>query len=392
MYGVGVKKQMKMRIRIPCLICIIAIYVMLLSGCSFGGIKAQKESAQESGDFPHYKIGVLLSNLEDNLAKNIMGDLDYISNNFDCEFVYAEAPTPDVYLSNIESLCEIGVNGIITCNTGKMTDKMLNVCEKHGVYLVVSHNDVSNDAGYDNFSLYNKYYCGCVYENDYRMGYDIAANMIARGAKTFCLNSLPLGVSTQIDGRFRGGNDAIVRGGGVVLGEAHSFSLGESAENLLFQFPDVDAVFTTGSGIDSAARTAASMGQKGDILINSFESRGDALKALQDNAVQYVVEGQNVDTVISFILLYNVMRGTPLKPEDGSPVAIKMNYAVITSSDQYKDYEKYVLGDIPAYTVEELKQFIAFFNKEATYEAVKEAAESFSQNEVRRRHKYLIDP
>jgi ABC-type sugar transport system substrate-binding protein len=382
---------MRTRGRIICLIGIYAIFTMIFYGCAYGGTRDKKESAKTSNDFPHYKVGVMLPDMEDNLTKRIMSDLSYISNNFNCEFVYVAAPTPDVYLSKIESLCEIGVDGIITCNTGKMTDKMLNVCEKHGVYLVVSHNDVSNDAGYDNFSLYNKYYCGCVYENDYRMGYDIAANMIARGAKTFCLNSLPLGVSTQIDGRFRGGNDAIVRGGGV-LGEAHSFSQDESAKNLLNQFPDVDAIYTTGSGIDKVAQAVKSIGREGDILINSFECSGDALRALQDNDVQYVVEGQYVDTMFSFILLYNVLRGTPLKPEDGSPVAIMINYVVITSADQYKDYERYVAGGIPAYTKEELKQFICFFNKAASYEALKEAAESFSLNEVKRRHKNLIDP
>jgi ABC-type sugar transport system substrate-binding protein len=399
----GGKDMKKRRLAISVLSLIMAM-IMLLCGCGGGGAGSSQVGgqgnvqenvkpdaagqAQETG-LPRYKIGVVLYTLSNQWAKNIMRALDYLGEEFNCEMFYVEASSPDVYISTFENLCASGVNGILTLHTGTMTQQLMSICEKNKVYLSISTNDVSVDQGFEEFSK-SEYFCGYIYENDYEIGYDIAKDMLAKGAKTFALHSLPMGIAAQMDDRFNGAYDAIIEGGGKVLGEGRSFAKGEAAQNLLSQFPDVDAIFSTVAAVESVLQPVAVAGRTGDLLLNTFDATDGTLEALQDNAIQYAVEGFNVDSMFAFVLLYNSLRGTPLKPADGSAPAMKMNYVVAKSAQEYEDVTKYLFGDIPAYTSDELKQYMKVFNPDATFEAAKAELESFTLESAKNRHKDIV--
>ena len=194
---------------------------------------------------------------------------------------------------------------------------------------------------------------------------------IAKGATKIALFGLPPGISAAFDSRFAGAQEAIAEAGLQVLTEARSFVMPEAAQNLLTQYPDVDAIFSAVNASNYLVQPLISGGYGGKIMLSLFDDDGDVVGAFNQGVVTHVVEGVNAQAQIAFVLLYNALTENMMTKSDGSKPDILMPYLLLTSADEYNAFLQRSEGGI--YSWDELKGFIKLVNSNASLDELTSA-------------------
>lgn len=338
-------------------------------------------------DLPAYKVGVILYDLSCQWALNIMGCLEYLGKPLNVTFEYAIGGTdPEATVTAVQNFSASGCSGVLTLHPGAVMNTLVEICEENNMF-IVSSNDPANASGdYPAFST-SPFFAGEVWEDDYYVAYDIATDMINKGAETFALAGFPAGLAAQMDRRLEGARAAIADGGATIVTEGLSFNKAEAAQNIIAQYPDIDAYFSSVETLSTVYQPIVNEGLVGQILVNTFDPGDGLLEAMQDNVIQYAVDGTHADSMIAFILLYNAMSGNPMKQADGSAASIQMNYVVSHGAEEYEQTLKYV-NDVnnPPYYIEELAPYITAISADASFEELAAFAGNFSLEDVIARH------
>lgn len=338
------------------------------------------------GDLPAYKVGVILYDLSNLWAQNIRNALEYLAADLNVTLDYGIGGSdPEAAITTAQNFGAAGFDGIITLHPGAIMARTLEVCEEYEMFLVSSNDPSSASEDYAEFSQ-SPWFAGEVWEDDYKVAYEIASDMIAQGAETFALTGLPEGLAKQMDLRLQGARDAIADGGATIVTEGLNFNKAEAAQNIVAQYPDVDAIFSSVESVSTVYQPVVNAGLGGQILLNCYDPAEGLAEAMEEGVINYAVEGTLADSMIAFVLLYNAMSGNPMTQADGSKPSIEMNYIVAKSYEDYQDITTYITGDKPPYTVEELSQYITAINPDASYDALDTFAGNFSLEDVKARH------
>lgn len=363
------------------------IALLLAIAVTFSFTACGNSDSGDSGDLPKYKVGVIMYDLSNEWSQNIKDSIESLGEELNVEFEYAfGGPDPEATKTAVQNFGASGCNGVLNLHPGTIMSTLVETCEEYGMYIVTSNDPSSGDANYAEFSK-SEYFAGEVWEDDYQTAYEIVEDMIVNGgAKTFALHGFPEGLATQMDKRLEGARDAIEANGATIVTEGLSFDKAGAAENIISQFPDVDAIFSSVETVSTVYQPLVNAGLAGEILLNCYDPADGALEAFQDGTIQYAVEGTCVDSMIALVLLYNAMSGNRMVDADGNAASIKMNYIVIKTAEEYENVQTYVTGDSPAYTYDELKGYITAVSPDASYDDLKTLAESFSLEDVMTRH------
>lgn len=338
-------------------------------------------------DLPPYKVGVVLYDLSCQWALNIMGCLEYLGDQLNVTFEYAVGGTdPEMTVTAVQNFGAAGCDGVLTLHPGAVMTTLVEICEQNEMFIVSSNDPANASADYPTFSK-SPYFVGEVWEDDYLVAYDIVKDMIDKGAKTFALAGFPAGLAAQMDRRLEGARAAIADGGGTIVTEGLSFNKAEAAQNIIAQYPDIDAYFSSVETLSTVYQPIVNEGLVGDILVNTFDPAEGLLEAMEDNVIHYAVDGAHADSMIAFILLYNAMSGHPMKQADGSAPSIQMSYVVSHGADEYAQTMKYINNmDNTPYHFDELAPYIAAISPDASYDALASFAGQFSLEDVIARH------
>ena len=177
--------------------------------------------------------------------------------------------------------------------TGGVSARLLQICEENGVYFVAANNNLLNEEGYETFRK-NPYYVGSVYADDKQISYDIVKDMIAKGASKIALFGLPPGISAAFDSRFAGAYEALAEANIQVLTEARSFVMPEAAQNLLTQYPDVEAIFSAVNASNYLFQPLMAGGYGGKVMLNLFDDDGDVATGFSQGIVSHAVEASTL--------------------------------------------------------------------------------------------------
>jgi ABC-type sugar transport system substrate-binding protein len=264
---------------------------------------------------------------------------------------------------------------------------LVEICEEYGMFIVTSNDPAHGDENYETFSQ-SEYFVGEIWESDYQTAYDIVEDMIQnQGAETFALHGFPEGLSTQMDQRLAGARAAIADNGATILTEGLNFDKAGAAENIVSQFPDVDAIFSSVETISTVYQPLVNAGLSGENLLNCYDPADGALEAFEDGTLSYVVEGTTLaDCMIATILLYNAMSGNKMVDAEGKAPSIEMNYIVADSLEEFENIQKYVTGDDMPFYFDELSKYVTVLDETASLDKLSAFAGAFSLEDVMERH------
>ncbi|HHT17741.1 MAG TPA: substrate-binding domain-containing protein [Papillibacter sp.] len=334
------------------------------------------EPQGEEVELPGFHIGLMVYTNSGAWFDRIKAGVDALANATGCTITLADGSTPDEAIAAVENLCAAGVDGIVDLATGGVSARLLQICEENGVYFVAANNNLLNEEGYETFRK-NPYYVGSVYADDKQISYDIVKDMIAKGASKIALFGLPPGISAAFDSRFAGAYEALAEANIQVLTEARSFVMPEAAQNLLTQYPDVEAIFSAVNASNYLFQPLMAGGYGGKVMLNLFDDDGDVATGFSQGIVSHAVEGVNAQAQFAFIMLYNALTEHKMTMSDGSAPDILMPYLLLTSADEYNAFLERAEGGI--YSWDELKEFVALVNPNASLDDMIALAQSFSK-------------
>lgn len=352
-----------MKKRILSLFLCGAMSLSLLVGCGNAG----SGSAAADGKI---KIGVSIWSSTDVLGSQCKTIIDEAAEALgDVEVQYVDqGHVSEKVTASVEQLCAAGCQGVIICNSSdtEMTSA-IKTCNDNKVYLSQFFRIISKD---DNPDIYqaatdSPYYIGAVHENEPENGEKLMNILLEKGDRDIGLIGWEQGDATWL-GRWEGYQKAVEDWNKehpddkATLSEpqyAGTSSEGGSraAEALMSADPKLDALIPAGGGGDPLQGAIAAVeraGKTDSIDIVSTDFLPDLGERLENGSMAGESGGHYCDPFFSFMMVYNAIKGNYTDIE-GNFVDMDFPYLYVSSAEDYKDYEKYFVDQLP-YTDDEL--------------------------------------
>ncbi len=390
--------------RVIALLLALVMIIASLSACKSDGgekggdkkddggyeVKTDGESKYPAAsELDKYSVGVLLWGYTDQLGGSVKKNLEYLGKEFNVEFTFVDALTMDEYISGTENLIQRKVNGILSLI---VLPSMIEKCEAAGVYIQSILNE-STDPDTLKLIADSKYVTGMITENDYECGVAMVDDLYARGCRNIVWIAPESGMAANHDNRVRGIEDAIKKYDDLnVLANYRGSEQAPALQSFAATYPEMDGIIVTGGaagGTETIYQVMQSEGLNGQAILATIDIGAGTGDKLASGELGWIAGGQFPTTGIGFALLYNAMVGTPIN--DTPEKTIYRPFMVLQSKEDYDNYMKYVEGDVPPYTGEEIKALIKKFNPDASLDLLQEYGAKYGIDDVVSRHKNLFD-
>ena len=317
------------------------------------------------------KIGVSIWSSTDVLGSQCKLILDEAAEALGVQVMYVDqGHVSEKVTASVEQLCAAGCQGIIICNSSDTEmASAIKTCNDNQVYLAQFFRIISQENSSDIYqaALDSEYYVGAVHENEPENGEKLVQILLERGDRNIGLIRWEQGDATWL-GRWEGYKAGVEKWNAAhpddqaVLSEpqyAGTSSEGGSkaAEALMSANPDLDALIPAGGGGDPLQGAIAAVeraGKTDQIDIVSTDFLPDLGERLANGSMAGESGGHYCDPLFAFMAVYNAIKGN-YKDFGGKFEDIKFPYLYVASPEDYKDYEKYFVDQLP-YTPEELVQ------------------------------------
>ena len=317
------------------------------------------------------KIGVSIWSSTDVLGSQCKLILDEAAEALGVQVMYVDqGHVSEKVTASVEQLCAAGCQGIIICNSSDTEmASTIKTCNDNQVYLAQFFRIISQENSADIYkaAVDSEYYVGAVHENEPENGEKLVQILLERGDRNIGLIGWEQGDATWL-GRWEGYKAGVEKWNAehpddqAVLSEpqyAGTSSEGGSkaAEALMSANPDLDALIPAGGGGDPLQGAIAAVeraGKTDQIDIVSTDFLPDLGERLANGSMAGESGGHYCDPLFAFMAVYNAIKGN-YKDFGGKFEDIKFPYLYVASPEDYKDYEKYFVDQLP-YTPEELVQ------------------------------------
>lgn len=270
--------------------------------------------------------------------------------------------------ASVEQLAAAGCQGIIICNSSdtEMTSA-IKTCNDNKVYLSQFFRVISKENSADIYKAAedSPYYIGAVHEDEPKNGEELVNILLEKGDRNIGLIGWEQGDATWL-GRWEGYKAGVDKWNEehpddkAKLSEpqyAGTTSEGGSkaAEALMAADPTLDALIPAGGGGDPLQGAIAAVERAGktqDIDIVSTDFLPDLGERLANGSMAGESGGHYCDPLISFMMVYNAIKGN-YKDFSGKFEDVPFPYLYVSSADDYTNYEKYFVDQLP-YTDDEL--------------------------------------
>ena len=322
--------------------------------------------AAANGDI---KIGVSIWSSTDVLGSQCKMILDEAAAALGVQVQYVDqGHVSEKVTASVEQLCAAGCQGIIICNSSDTEmASAIKTCNDNGVYLAQFFRIISEQNSPDIYqaAVDSEYYVAAVHENEPENGEKLVQILLDKGDRNIGLIGWEQGDATWL-GRWEGYQAGVEKWNAAhpddqaVLSEpqyAGTSSEGGSkaAEALMSANPDLDALIPAGGGGDPLQGAIAAVeraGKTNDIDIVSTDFLPDLGDRLANGSMAGESGGHYCDPLFAFMAVYNAIKGN-YSDFGGKFEDIKFPYLYVASPDDYKDYEKYFVDQLP-YTQDEL--------------------------------------
>ena len=330
---------------------------------------ATEEAAPATTDDSNIKIGVSIWSSTDVLGSQCKMILDEAAAALGVQVQYVDqGHVSEKVTASVEQLCAAGCQGIIICNSSDTEmASAIKTCNDNGVYLAQFFRIISQENSADIYqaAVDSEYYVCAVHENEPENGEKLVQILLDKGDRNIGLIGWEQGDATWL-GRWEGYKAGVEKWNAAhpddqaVLSEpqyAGTSSEGGSkaAEALMSANPDLDALIPAGGGGDPLQGAIAAVERAGktqDIDIVSTDFLPDLGERLANGSMAGESGGHYCDPLFAFMAVYNAIKGN-YKDFGGKFEDVKFPYLYVASADDYKDYEKYFVDQLP-YTSDEL--------------------------------------
>jgi ABC-type sugar transport system substrate-binding protein len=367
-------KSMKMK-RLAKSVLGVGLAASMLVGCgsAAGGSSSSKKSASGSTptvtDNSKIKIGVSIWSSTDVLGSQCKKIIDEAAKALGVKVQYIDqGHVSEKVTASVEQLCAAGCQGIIICNSSdtEMTSA-IKTCNDNKVYLSQFFRIISKDNNPDIYKAAkdSAYYVGAVHENEVENGQKLVKILLDKGDRDIGLIGWEQGDATWL-GRYEGYKKGVEEwnkanpNDKATLSEpqyAGTTSEGGSkaAEALMAADPKLDALIPAGGGGDPLQGAIAAVERAGktqDIDIVSTDFLPDLGERLANGSMAGESGGHYCDPLFSFLMVYNAIKGN-YKDFAGKFNEINFPYLYVSSADDYANYDKYFVQQLP-YTDDEI--------------------------------------
>ena len=315
------------------------------------------------------KIGVSIWSSTDVLGSQCKKILDAAADALGVEVQYVDqGHVSEKVTASVEQLVAAGCQGIIICNSSdtEMTSA-IKTCDDNKVYLSQFFRIISEENSADIYQAAkdSAYYIGAVHEDEPANGEALVNILLNNGDRNIGLIGWEQGDATWL-GRWEGYKAGVEKWNAdhpddqAALSEpqyAGTTSEGGSkaAEALMAADPSLDALIPAGGGGDPLQGAIAAVeraGKTDSIDIVSTDFLPDLGERLANGSMAGESGGHYCDPLISFMMVYNAIKGN-YKDFAGKFEDVPFPYLYVSSADDYADYEKYFVDQLP-YTADEL--------------------------------------
>ena len=388
---------MKMKKTIAMLLVMI-LMVSTMVGCKNNGNgKIGTDESKFTTDWegplkeglPRFKIGVGDPQFTDKLGSQMKYALEYLAEAFNVEFVFLETGgTVEEILSKVESGLESGMDGLIMCGG---SPAILSACKKAGnIPMVMVMSEPTTEEMAKEMSTYDNF-LGAVCEDDYAAGFKAAEALYEAGARNFCLASLTKGVAKMYDLRADAFLDFInSKDDATLLADDYSYGLfGDAVAAFAASYPEMDGLFVAGGG-ENVYQAILNEGLVGKVKYATVEVTESTGEYFDNGVLKWIAGGQYGTSMIGFAILYNyLIDETRIIPDTAQ--SLVRPFPELNSKEQYEEYNIYVDGTTPVYTIGEVANMIHYFNENADFEYFKKLSDDFSIDDIVERHKELME-
>ena len=334
------------------------------------------DSAESTGDTAStttapdkIKIGVSIWSSTDVLGSQCKKILDAAADALGVEVQYVDqGHVSEKVTASVEQLVAAGCQGIIICNSSdtEMTSA-IKTCDDNKVYLSQFFRIISEENSADIYQAAkdSAYYIGAVHEDEPANGEALVNILLNNGDRNIGLIGWEQGDATWL-GRWEGYKAGVEKWNAdhpddqAKLSEpqyAGTTSEGGSkaAEALMAADPTLDALIPAGGGGDPLQGAIAAVeraGKTDSIDIVSTDFLPDLGERLANGSMAGESGGHYCDPLISFMMVYNAIKGN-YTDFAGKFEDVPFPYLYVSSADDYADYEKYFVDQLP-YTADEL--------------------------------------
>ena len=341
-----------------------ATMVVGLTACGASGNSSKSASSGSSSD--KIKIGVSIWSSTDVLGSQCKKIIDEAAKALDVEVQYVDqGHVSEKVTASVEQLAAAGCQGINSSDT-EMTSA-IKTCNDNKIYLAQFFRVISEENSKDIYEAAkaSDYYIGAVHEDEPANGEALVNILLEKGDRNIGLIGWEQGDATWL-GRWEGYKAGVEKWNKehpddkATLSEpqyAGTTSEGGSkaAEALMAADPNLDALIPAGGGGDplQGAIAAVERANKVDqIDVVSTDFLPDLGERLENGSMAGESGGHYCDPLIAFMMVYNAVKGN-YTDFGGKFEDVPFPYLYVSSADDYKDYEKYFVDQLP-YTDEEL--------------------------------------
>ena len=344
---------------------VTSIILSAAMAASMLGVNAVPAMAEEP-----IKIGVSIWSSTDVLGSQCKLILDAAAEALGVEVQYVDqGHVSEKVTASVDQLCAAGCQGIVICNSAdtEMTSAIA-TCNDKGVYLAQFFRIISEEANPDIYELAkaSDYYVGAVHENEPENGEKLVNILLEKGCRNIGLIGWEQGDATWL-GRWEGyqagvdkWNEANPDDQAVLSEPQYAGTTSEggakAADALMSADPDLDALIPAGGGgepLQGAISAVEKAGKTGEIAIVSTDFLPDLGERLANGSMAGESGGHYCDPLFAFMMVYNAIKGNYTE-FGGKFNEILFPYLYVASPEDYADYEKYFVDQLP-YTQDELK-------------------------------------
>ena len=358
------------KIKMMLAVVLSLVMVFSLAACGGGSTESAETTEEPAASTDgKIKIGVSIWSSTDVLGSQCKLMIDAAAEALGVEVQYVDqGHVSEKVTASVEQLCAAGCQGIIICNSSDTEmASAIKTCNDNKVYLAQFFRIISEENSADIFKAAtdSPYYIGAVHENEPENGEKLVQILLDKGDRNIGLIGWEQGDATWL-GRWEGYKAGVEKWNAehpddqAVLSEpqyAGTSSEGGSkaAEALMSANPDLDALIPAGGGGDPLQGAIAAVeraGKTADIDIVSTDFLPDLGERLANGSMAGESGGHYCDPLFAFMAVYNAIKGNYTGIE-GNFEDIPFPYLYVSSPEDYADYEKYFVDQLP-YTDDEL--------------------------------------
>ncbi|NLM19986.1 MAG: substrate-binding domain-containing protein [Clostridiaceae bacterium] len=292
----------------------------------------------------------------------------------------AQGFTIDAQVASIENLIQSGADIVSFCaySGEAVIPKISELAEKNEVYFVMWDTTVSDPAIQEMVDS-NPYFVGTTNEGQFEAGYETVEYLAEQGATDFVIIKYAIGVAI-CDERVDGASKAIDDLG---LNLTYVIEVPEdtkkAVEDTLVNYPEVNAVVAVGGTamyVTPSIQAIESVGRKGEVLTSGFDFSDTMGAELEAGDLSLVLGGHVVTTHFANLMALSAYWGDPINPDKEQ---LMIPYLTVTSPEDIDNFNKYVVGDVPPYTPEEMLDSIS---SDKTFDDFQKIAMEYSIEDV----------